>query len=626
MKRLQNCAQKVCQCRILYYANSSVLHLTPKDQLALRCKIAALIKSEQYQEASKALNNASSTMPDFQAKLEEAYCLYRTDHFEEANKLADQDGSRSMRHVNAQVLYRMERYTESLEVLLEITKTVSTNDEELPDLAINLKAAEALIRQSKPRSSLQVSVPKVEGSYELALNSALNEAARGEMDKAKAELIKAEKLCRNTFETGNELEQELDGIKVQEAYVSQLCLEVEIAEKTYLDIIKSKSADPLVKAIASNNLVVLRESASLFDSAKKLQSASTKSLENRLLASQRHAVAINEAILLYHMHKYGPCQEAVKRLLTSSKDLGLYALSTAAYVKQKKAVKAIQELEEAAKENPSSVVIHLCLGQLRLQQGNVAAALADIESLFKKLTDEERYQPGLVGLASWLYEQDGKADQAAAILNKAADYWRSSENESMSLALQRQTAAAKLRAGEHKRAAQDYEAVVRADPLDYGAIAGLISAYARFDPASAEKYERSLPEIPKSAGKLDVDALEATVPGIKKRVFVEKATSTAPAKKKHRRAPLLPKNYDHEHPEKNKKPDPERWLPKRERSTFRMKGKKKAAMARGPQGSTAVEEPKAVAAAPAAQPAQTTPKSGGGGAANKKKKKKGNKW
>lgn len=42
---------------------------------------------------------------------------------------------------------------------------------------------------------------------------------------------------------------------------------------------------------------------------------------------------------------------------------------------------------------------------------------------------------------------------------------------------------------------------------------------------------------------------------------------------------MLPKDYD---PEKT--PDPERWIPKRERSTYRVKGKNKKAATKGPQG------------------------------------------
>lgn len=52
-------------------------------------------------------------------------------------------------------------------------------------------------------------------------------------------------------------------------------------------------------------------------------------------------------------------------------------------------------------------------------------------------------------------------------------------------------------------------------------------------------------------------------------------------KEKKKRSPLLPKKID-----TNVQPDPERWLPKQERSTFRMKGKNKKAANKGPQGAS----------------------------------------
>ena len=57
------------------------------------------------------------------------------------------------------------------------------------------------------------------------------------------------------------------------------------------------------------------------------------------------------------------------------------------------------------------------------------------------------------------------------------------------------------------------------------------------------------------------------------------STRTRKPKTKKKRKPLLPKDYD---PEKT--PDPERWIPKRERSTYRVKGKNKKAASKGPQG------------------------------------------
>ena len=59
-----------------------------------------------------------------------------------------------------------------------------------------------------------------------------------------------------------------------------------------------------------------------------------------------------------------------------------------------------------------------------------------------------------------------------------------------------------------------------------------------------------------------------------------------PKKLRARNKPLYPKNFDVENP--GSLPDPERWLPKRERSTYRQRKRdKRGGLSRGPQGSTA---------------------------------------
>ena len=91
-------------------------------------------------------------------------------------------------------------------------------------------------------------------------------------------------------------------------------------------------------------------------------------------------------------------------------------------------------------------------------------------------------------------------------------------------------------------------------------------------------------------------------------------------KTKKLRKSLIPKDYD-----PNKKPDPERWLPLRDRSTYKPKGKKaKARQALHSQGAVGNDSENSRPATPAADVLKQ--KQGGGGGGNKKKKGKGGKW
>merc|ERR1711918_295549 len=61
------------------------------------------------------------------------------------------------------------------------------------------------------------------------------------------------------------------------------------------------------------------------------------------------------------------------------------------------------------------------------------------------------------------------------------------------------------------------------------------------------------------------------------------------AKRRRKRKIRYPKNFDPENP--GPPPDPERWLPKRERSEFKKRMRKRdKALQRGPQGAMVVDD------------------------------------
>ena len=88
---------------------------------------------------------------------------------------------------------------------------------------------------------------------------------------------------------------------------------------------------------------------------------------------------------------------------------------------------------------------------------------------------------------------------------------------------------------------------------------------------------------------LDAEELEMVVP--KRSAWNVKTHNVdGVGEKKRKRKPRYPKNFDAKNP--GPMPDPERWLPKRERKGFlnnKRKGKK-TNLARGPQGASEVEK------------------------------------
>lgn len=372
----------------------------------------------------------------------------------------------------------------------------------------------------------------------------------------------------------------------------------------------NRALEVTVPAVAANNLVAIQKEDDLFDSTKKIKSANTKALGVKFLSSQKRTMAMNELLLQLYQNKFAACRDTAQQLLKSQPDNdALYLILAAAMHRQKKTAKALEELKEFAAVKPDSVAIQFAIVQLELINGqDYTAAIKSLTRFLRSLPEKEQHRPGYVALLVWLYDQAGQGEKGVDLLSEASAIWTknnkgSGSSTALPLTLLRQTAAFKLRSHRYKDAAKDYEELVRADPSDPASIAGLIMAYSEFEPTLAEKYGASLPEM-KIVMTLDVESLERVVPGLKREyVSTENAGAAigggrrplgpgsrprrTGARRLRKRKPLLPKNYDAAAPGT---PDPERWLPKRDRAAARLARTRKTGggsrkdMGKGPQG------------------------------------------
>jgi len=164
----------------------------------------------------------------------------------------------------------------------------------------------------------------------------------------------------------------------------------------------------------------------------------------------------------------------------------------------------------------------------------------------------------------------------------------------------RKTAEFHLKSGEAKVAAESLEELQKLEP-SLTTLAQLVTAYAKFNLEKALEVSKLLP--PFSAEDVDVDGLEAGSWAMGARQFKktpkpggEKTPKAATddnllvtKKKNKKKKKRLPKNYN-----PNVDPDPERWLPKKERTGLKYmpgyrkprKDKRKAEKFTGAQGTT----------------------------------------
>lgn len=298
---------------------------------------------------------------------------------------------------------------------------------------------------------------------------------------------------------------------------------------------------------------------------------------------------------------------------------------------------ALKEIVPLLEKRPNDVGLILTITHLYVITNNYAAATHLLESFFRRLEQsgsasdlDVRFAPGLVASLVSLYAQQGRPGAAKSELAKAAEYWRKphkskTEAPSKSLMVAAGTALLDTHNPENvKTAGEIFKGLYDQDNEDRAAIAGLVAAYSITNPSDIpEDLLSYLPDANRLVADVDATALEnAGVPlGNLSNTSITEARkrSIAPTKPVHIRAKRLrkarmPKDY-----EAGKKVDPERWLPMRDRSYYRPKGRKgKKKMEGLTQGGVVTEESKGT---PAAQE-----KKGGKDQAKKKVKGKGGKW
>ncbi|RVW90914.1 Signal recognition particle subunit SRP72 [Vitis vinifera] len=376
----------------------------------------------------------------------------------------------------------------------------------------------------------------------------------------------------------DEIEIELAPLAVQLAYVQQLLGNTPEAMEAYTGIINRNLADESSLAVAVNNLVALKGPKDISDSLRKLDRLMEKGngaqsfqlsngLESKLSPKQRETIYTNRVLLLLHANRMDQARELVAALPDMFADSVMPVLLQAAVlVRENKSGKAEEILGQFAEKFPDKAkVVLLARAQIAAVAGHPQIAA---ESL-SKIADIQ-HLPATVATIVSLKERAGDIDGAEAVFDSAIQWWSNAMTEDNKLTVIMQEAASfKLKHGREKEAARLYEELVKSHG-SVQALIGLVTTAARVDVDKAEAYEKQLKPLPGLKG-VDVESLERTS-GAKhiqsdSRVGITEAYEESPP------------------------PDPERWLPKRERSSYRPKRKdKRAAQVRGSQGAVVREK------------------------------------
>uniref|UniRef100_A0A8C7ICQ8 Signal recognition particle subunit SRP72 n=1 Tax=Oncorhynchus kisutch TaxID=8019 RepID=A0A8C7ICQ8_ONCKI len=560
---VNRCGQNGDFTRALKAVNK-ILHEVKEDVTALHCKIVCLVQNCSFKEALNVMNTYSKVLGSELIVFEKAYCEYRLNRVESALKTIESVSEQTdkLKELYGQVLYRMERYDECKAVYTDLIR--NSQDEYEEERKTNLSAVVAAMSTWEKASPDDLGLS--ETTYELSYNAACTLIGRGQLTEALNKLQEAEELCRVFFSedsdiTEEDVESELAVIHSQMAYIMQLQGRTEEALQLYNQVIKLKPSDVGLLAVTANNIITINKDQNVFDSKKKVKLTNADGVEYKLAKKQLQAIEFNKALLAMYTNQADQCRKLTSGLQSQNPGHPRPVLIQVAQLcREKQHSKAIELLQRFSDQHPDSASgIKLTMAQLYLTQGHVTKACDILRSI-----EDFKHKQGMISALVSMYSHEEDIDSAIDVFSQAIQYYQSEQpGSSVHLALVREAADFKLKYGRKKEAISDLEQLWKQNTNDIHTLAQLISAYSLVDQDKAKSLSKHLPspERDLNISEWDGESLFFSCLCLGK----------------------LPKNYD---PTAN--PDPERWLPMRERTYYRgrKKGKKKEQVGKGTQGAT----------------------------------------
>jgi signal recognition particle subunit SRP72 len=559
----------------------------------------SLINLGKFDEAYSSSQNLSGL------EFERAYSLYKLSQFDQCLRETQSKPEKNFRLLRAQTvtntqLFKLSRTQEAINEYEELIK----QDPETSDLKVNLSST--LTIPGSFEQSLNHSLLTSTNDWELLFNKSCALAELRRYSEALNSLRAAERIVTQD----QDLQEELWLIKGQLGYIFQCMQEKTKAIDIYEEILKSK-ADGNIKAVAKNNLVVCKG----LDSNQGLKILhESLSEDNKLVSLQRLGILQNIGILSYKKRKINESQESIRACEEIDPDnerLGFF--KTFVLFKEKKHEEYKNFL--ISKDKPWAYAL---LMKLLLEQNK----LKDAEDVFESMTRAKKQ-----ALDVQDYSEISALLEKAGMMNKALETLQLACKDSKDRSLVIRLGNLLRKTNQSEKAIQVFEDFLSTsqDPL---IIANLVLSSAESRPDLARKWSSKLSQVNIKSLYNSANAIESLDEIIDKLEFsnlqgrpkAEEKVLTDLKKKKRKRKPKYPKGFDPSNPN-NKKPDPERWLPKEERKEFKKKGKKKQVKMKGPQGIVSAEAQGQEIGGFSKGPSTAHTQAAGEGKKNKKRKK-----
>lgn len=578
-----------------------ILALAPGDDSALHSMMVALIKLDRFDTCYKEFEKK----PELKTKYvkEYAYVLYQLQKVDELAQLESADVT--VEHSLAQALYKTDQFDRSAELYKHL---LVQDSEETQDIQVNLAAITAgkVLAGDK---SIPVASPTADSSFDLLFNAATAVLGRGEYEKALKYLQEAKLGAESSDLSPEEAAQEVAPILVQAAYVNQLQGDKDQALSILKNVESEKSADSLVQRVIDNNSLSM--DANIHEeNPHKLLARLGNDQPSRETILQSNVFKLNE-ILLKSIAGLDALKTA-RRLSGNAKTAGLVT----AYIgkldledEKDMTSKFFKRRFASELKSGDNISLALILAQLYYREGKLDVAVDTLASTVKKTAN---VPAGVVGVLFNFYKVQNKEGKGVQFLS---DWLKKSDQDDDEAGY----IASLLASFRPEEAHEYFEKRSKNDASNLTNVAGLIGTSASTTDIDNlyKKHQNDLAPLSlllaNKDGKSYIDlGLE---PLLKKRK-TPGDDSKSSEKTKKRRKGKLPKDYD-----ANVSPDPERWLPKRDRSTWKPKKKDKKGSGKVTQGGSVDNSTESMVQSNQA-PAQKVVKAKNNPAKKKKKGKK----
>ena len=547
--------------KVLLRCRDSTLHTVrkslPEDPDLIKTELTALIGLDRHEEAMQVI----PPTPAFD--YERGYLLYKLGKFRDVAALCEGRPDPKFQHLCAQAHYKLGNFGRAMGMYQELSGIKGDQSSTLVNLSaagVAPGVAETMLAHAQLNAALE---------WEVLYNKSLALA----LERKYAEALNLLSQAGRTLSKEEDVEEELLQIDLQRAYILQKMEETQQAQQLYTHIQEAQSHDTNVQAVAAHNLAMAQEQAQTFTEALKG--------ENKLTILQQAAALMNLALVYAKKRKNAEFEDCLKQV----EDLGLgerlLILRAWNFMKEKKHA----EYERLLRGKGTMASLKL-LSSIYIQQKKNAEAAAAYRDMVA-LMDQRSRSPDLFLTLAGLWDKAGNLGEAISILQTAIASFPNNK------AILRRLWEGLHRNSQFTEAAHFLETYQKQFPEDLDTASLLVLAEANVDLEAAVKYSSKLPEVNLKAlynregiiESLDeiLNRLEAGG-AAQVKAKAEEAKVDAVTRKKRKRKPKYPKGFDPSNPN-NPLPDPERWLAKKDRSTYKKSKKsKKDAKMKGPQG------------------------------------------